>query len=145
MSDTTYATVSDVATELGSKQITEDSVEGRQITRWINRTVNLIRLHIPVLDSWCEDEQYRLVVNDVIVNTVARKARNPEGMYSQTISADDASVTKTMSTSAGTLGEIVITDTDWDLLLKRVSGGISSIDPVLNPEEPVYPRYPLYS
>ena len=144
MSDTTYATVSDVATELG-KQITEDSVEARQITRWINRTVNLIRLHIPVLDSWCEDEQYRLVVNDVIVNTVARKARNPEGMYSQTISADDASVTKTMSTSAGTLGEIVITDTDWDLLLKRVSGGISSIDPVLNPEEPVYPRYPLYS
>ncbi|PKZ14049.1 hypothetical protein CYJ32_07435 [Alloscardovia omnicolens] len=144
MSDTTYATVSDVATELG-KQITEDSVEARQITRWINRTVNLIRLHIPVLDSWCEDEQYRLVVNDVIVNTVARKARNPEGMYSQTISADDASVTKTMSTSAGTLGEIVITDTDWDLLLKRVSGGISSIDPILNPEEPVYPRYPLYS
>lgn len=144
MSNTTYATVSDVATELG-KQITEDSVEARQITRWINRTVNLIRLHIPVLDSWCEDEQYRLVVNDVIVNTVARKARNPEGMYSQTISADDASVTKTMSTSAGTLGEIVITDTDWDLLLKRVSGGISSIDPILNPEEPVYPRYPLYS
>lgn len=144
MSDTTYATISDVATELG-KQITEDSVEARQITRWINRTVNLIRLHIPVLDSWCEDEQYRLVVNDVIVNTVARKARNPEGMYSQTISADDASVTKTMSTSAGTLGEIVITDTDWDLLLKRVSGGISSIDPILNPEEPVYPRYPLYS
>lgn len=144
MSDTTYATVSDVATELG-KQITEDSVEARQITRWINRTVNLIRLHIPVLDSWCEDEQYRLVVNDVIVNTVARKARNPEGMYSQTISADDASVTKTMSTSAGTLGEIVITDTDWDLLLKRVSGGISPIDPILNPEEPVYPRYPLYS
>lgn len=144
MSDTTYATVSDVATELG-KQITEDSVEGRQITRWINRTVNLIRLHIHVLDSWCENEDYRLIVNDVIVNTVARKARNPEGMYSQTISADDASVTKTMSTSAGTLGEIVITDTDWDLLLKRVSGGISSIDPVLNPEEPVYPHYPFYS
>lgn len=144
MSSTTpYATVQDVADELAT-QIDGASPKGKQIARWIMRAENLIRLHIPLLDEWCDqDPAYTSIVNDVIVNVVARKARNPDGTYSQTVSADDASFTRTMSTSAGSLGEINILEDEWDLLLKRTRGSISSIDPALKPEPLDYPHYPV--
>jgi hypothetical protein len=118
------ATVDDVATELG-RDVSEGSFEYKQIQKWLERAERLIRLRIPVFDEWCKDEDYKASVIDVESSAVSRKALNPEGVSSIMTQIDDANLQKTIN-SARSAGEVVLLDSEWELLLKTVHSDLES-------------------
>lgn len=136
----TWAQIDDVATELGH-DIAEESMEAKQIAKWLRRAEMIIRNRIPVLDDWCNDENYRDVVVEVESAAVARKALNPEGVSSTMLQIDDGNM-QTSIDSSRSRGEISILDEEWDMLLKRVSSDLATA--VIAPEPVVIPlpHYP---
>ena len=136
----TFARVDDVAAELG-RDIAADGTEAKQITKWLRRAEMLIRNRIPVLDEWCEDENYHDIVVEVESAAVARKALNPEGVSSTMLQIDDGNM-QTSIDSSRSRGEISILDEEWDMLLKRVSSDLATA--VIAPELVVIPlpHYP---
>lgn len=136
----TYATPDDVATELG-REISADGMEYRQVGKWLNRCEMQIRQRIPVLDDWCADETYKAIVVEVESAAVARKALNPEGLRSTMTQIDDGSLQTTYD-SARPVGEVVVLESEWDMLLHRVGGDLGTA--IVAPE-PLWfdvPRYP---
>lgn len=134
------AQVSDVATELGS-DIEETSAEGKQIQKWLDRVERKIRQRIPLLDKWCEDDDYKAGVIDIESAAVARKALNPEGIRSLMAQVDDGNIQKTIDTSRSA-GEVTILDDEWDELMKTISSDLSSTTISPDPFGFPLPEYP---
>lgn len=136
-----YATVSDVATELG-REIPADSIEAKQIQRWLNRAERQIRRRVTQLDKWAlADAEYKAVVNDVLVSAVERKASNPDGMKSQMTQIDDGNLQNTV-VDARASGEIVILDDEWAMLLKTPTSNAFSVMAMPEPDAFPLPSYP---
>ena len=77
-----YASVQDVATELGRPISTPETA---QVEQWINRVEARIQQRIPNLAELVTAPAYLVTLQGVIVAVVARKARNPEGLRSERI------------------------------------------------------------
>ncbi|MCI1635203.1 Gp19/Gp15/Gp42 family protein [Bifidobacterium sp.] len=136
-----YATISDVADELG-EDIVEESARGKQIQRWLNRAERNIRARVTELDNWAAaDADYKASVNDVEVSAVERKARNPDGMRSMMTQIDDGNFQQTVDNSRST-GEIVILDSEWSILLKSASTTAFSVIAQAQPDAFPLPSYP---
>lgn len=135
-----YATARDVADELG-RDIPDDSPERRQIDKWLERAERAIRLRVPTLDAWCEDERYRATVVDIESAAVARKALNPEGVRSTMVQIDDGNLQKTIDTSRSA-GEVTILPDEWDLLMQSASSDLGVIVAETAPVLVPYPHYP---
>lgn len=124
----TYASVADVAAELG-RPVPTDEPTVAQWERWLARVENQILARIPDLHARvAAGSPTADLVADVEATAVARKALNPEGLRSTTRSIDDASVTKTVD-QARSAGELELTDDEWDLLLPRPVRGAFTIRP----------------
>lgn len=124
----TYASVADVAAELGRPVPTDDPTIA-QWGRWLTRVENQILARIPDLHARVlAGSPTAALVADVEATAVARKALNPEGLRSTTRSIDDGSVTKTID-QARSAGELELTDDEWDLLLPRPVRGAFTIRP----------------
>lgn len=124
----TYATVADVAAELGRPVPTDDPTIA-QWERWLTRVENQVLARIPDLHARVlAGSPTAELVADVEATAVARKALNPEGLRSTTRSIDDASVTKTIDQTRST-GELELTDDEWDMLLPRPVRGAFTIRP----------------
>jgi len=124
----TYASVADVAAELGRPVPTDDPTVA-QWGRWLTRVENQILARIPDLHARvAAGSPTADLVADIEATAVARKALNPEGLRSTTRSIDDGSVTKTVD-QARSAGELELTDDEWALLLPRPSRGAFTIRP----------------
>ncbi len=112
----TFATVDDVAAELG-RDVPEDPVVVRQWQRWLDRAEAMIRARIPDLDARVASGTLATAtVGSVQAAAVARLVRNPEGLRTSQVSVDDASTSRTTEAAVST-GELVVTGTEWSLLL----------------------------
>lgn len=124
----TYASVADVAAELG-RPVPVDAPTVAQWERWLTRVENQILARIPDLHARVlAGSPTADLVADVEATAVARKALNPEGLRSTTRAIDDGSVTKTVD-QARSAGELELTDHEWDLLLPRPVRGAFTIRP----------------
>lgn len=129
----TYATVSDVAAELG-RPIPSDVNVINQWNRWLSRVENIIVARIPDLAGRiAEGTLSAALVADVEAAAVARKAQNPEGLRQTTKSIDDGSVTKIVDQSRS-VGEIDLLPEEWALLLPRADSGAFSTRPGFEPD-----------
>lgn len=115
------ATPDDVRVELGRPTL--DPVEVEQITSWIGRAENLIRARLGDLALL---DQPLLV--DVVVQAVARKARNPDGKVSEDI--DDYRYR--LNTDAAR-GDLFITADEWALLSPDSGSSAFTIRPAFTP------------
>ena len=134
-----YATVEDVATELG-REIDADGIEARQVRRWLDKAERMIRARVPELDEWALDGDYSATVNDVEVAAVARKALNPEGLRSVMTQVDDANVQQTIDATRSP-GEITILPDEWSRLLKVDGSPTMSIMASAEPDSFPLPSY----
>ena len=124
----TYASVDDVAAELGRPVPTDPNVIA-QWERWLTRIENQILDRIPDLHARVlAGSPTAELVADVEATAVARKALNPECLRSTTRAIDDGSVTKTVDQTRSS-GELELTDGEWDLLLPRPVRGAFTIRP----------------
>lgn len=124
----TYASVADVAAELGRPVPTDPNIVA-QWERWLTRVENQILDRIPDLaDRIAVGRPTAELVADIEAAAVARKALNPEGLRSTTRSIDDGSVTKTIDQTRSA-GELELTDDEWARLLPRRSRGAFTIRP----------------
>lgn len=134
----TYATVDDVAAELGRPTPTDD-VTVSQWTRWLQRAENKIRGRIPDLAARVATEpslEGRVV--DVESAAVARKVLNPEGLRQSTRAIDDGSITKVVDSSRS-VGEVTILDSEWADLIPGDSSAAFSTRPGFEPDQAVCP------
>lgn len=124
----TYASVADVADELGLPTPTDEPTVA-QWNRWLTRVENQILDQIPDLhDRVAAGKPTAELVADIEAAVVARKAQNPEGLRSTTRSIDDGSVTKTIDQERSA-GELELTDREWARLLPRRRRGAFTIRP----------------
>lgn len=77
-----YTDPSSVAVELG-RELTPSEVA--QVKQWIDRVEARISARIPDLAERIGDTDFFAVFSGVVVDVVARKARNPEGFRSERI------------------------------------------------------------
>lgn len=120
-----FATVTDVATELGRPIVSDEAL---QVQQWITRVESRIRLRVPNVDVLAENAAYGDAVTGVIVAVVARKVLNPEGLRSERI--DDYYADRG---SAG-LADLWPTDTEWAELIPASSVGAFSTRPRFDSE-----------
>ena len=120
-----FATVIDVATELGRPIVSDEAL---QVQQWITRVESRIRLRVPNVDVLAENPAYGDAVTGVIVAVVARKVLNPEGLRSERI--DDYYADRG---SAG-LADLWPTDTEWAELIPASSVGAFSTRPRFDSE-----------
>lgn len=116
----TYATVEDVANELGRASAPAAGTgERAQWEGWLNRVEMMIKTTIPALAehvaSGAIDQR---AVASVEAAAVARKVQNPEGTRATTVAVDDGTVTKTRD-SVLSDGVLRILPEEWDLLMPR--------------------------
>jgi len=97
-----------IATTLGVPVPAQDSAEAAAWTMWISDA--LLRIRLRLGDPFLLDQD---VLDYVVREAVAAKARNPDAVSQQQISVDDGSVSKTYSKSTG---QVTITDDWWELL-----------------------------
>lgn len=129
----TYASVSDVAAELGRPTPTDPPIVA-QWQRWLSRVENMIRARIPDLDALVTaGTPSEALVVDVEAAVVARKVLNPEGLRQVTRAIDDGSVTKTVDQTRSS-GELGLTEDDWGLLLPTADSGAFSTRPGFEPD-----------
>lgn len=128
-----YATVSDVAAELGRPTPTDPPIVA-QWERWLSRVENMIRARIPDLDDLVTaGTPSEALVVDIEAAVVARKVLNPEGLRQVTRAIDDGSVTKTVDQTRSS-GELALTDDEWGLLLPTADSGAFSTRPGFEPD-----------
>jgi hypothetical protein len=110
-----YAVSDDIATELGRPITTAEEIS--QVNWWISGAELKLRNRLgdlAALDS--------ASVNYVVVQAVARRARNPEGKQQERI--DDYSYNLNPSAASA---ELIITDEEWALLTPTTERGAFSI------------------
>ena len=74
-------------------------------------------------------------MKDVEISAVARKQQNPSGQTSETISVDDASITKRYESGAGAYTDpLDLTASEWARLLPANSATAFSIRPGFEPD-----------
>lgn len=125
----TYTTVDDVATELGRTIV---SPETEQVQAWINRVEARILQRIPDLAKRVLDPAYFDLLAGVVVDVVARKVRNPEGMRSERI--DDYYYDR-----GGQSVDLSLTDLEWGELLPESASGAFSTRPSFVPDRACWP------
>lgn len=119
----TYGTVEQVAVELGRAAASITDLEREQWQQWLDQVERTIedrfrRMGMSLVEQVALGDPEAETVADVEVAVVARKARNPEGTTSTTISVDDGSVTKRREGSKiDDIGYLRLTDYEWDRLL----------------------------
>lgn len=109
----------DVATTLGRSSVT--SLEFAQWAMWIDGARLLIRNRLGDLSALDQD-----VLDYVVVEAVALRAKRPDAASQMTVSVDDASVTKRYESGTG---QIQILDEWWELLRPSESSGAFSTRP----------------
>jgi len=128
----TYATVQDVADELGLPSIPTDQIP--QVTGWLRRIEATIKTRVTDLDARITAGTLDLeIVVGIEAAAVARKADNREGLRSVTRSVDDGTVTKVRD-SAFSDGQLRITDDEWSLLLPAPQSEALSIRYAYEPD-----------
>ena len=136
----TYATIAQVATELGRTVESVSSPESAQWQQWLEQVERTIearfrRLGMTLAGQVALDDPGAETVADVEVAVVARKVRNPEGTTSTTVSIDDGSVTKRREGGKiDDLGYLRLTDWEWDLLLPSGRADAWSTRPGFKPD-----------
>lgn len=118
----TFATVEDVATELG-RPIEAASPEGKQIAQWLSRVEARIRLRVPDIDALAMEAGYAERLRGVEVDVVARKARNPDGKSYERI--DDYGY----GLGSAAQADLTLTDAEWAEVLPQGLGSAWSIIP----------------
>lgn len=134
----TYATVEDIAAELGRLPTSVSDAERAQWTRWLDRversiTARFTRAGLVLSEQIALGNPDAAAVADVEVAAVVRKIDNPTGDTSTTITVDDASVTRRKE-GAGTFMGLDLTDAEWELLLPPTPGGAFSVTPYRDAE-----------
>lgn len=134
----TYATVDDVAAELGRLPASVTDAERAQWTRWLDRversiTARFTRAGLVLSDQIALGNPDVAMVADVEVAAVVRKIENPSGDTSTTVTIDDGSVTRRKE-GAGTASGLDLTDIEWGLLLPASSDGAFSVRPFREPD-----------
>lgn len=124
-----YTLPSDVAVELG-RPLSES--EQAQVTAWINRVEARILLRIPDLDVRSDEPGYRDRLTGVVVDVVARKVRNPDGMRSERI--DDYFYDRGSQSA-----DLALTDLEWAELLPGSTSGAFSTRPSYTPDRGCWP------
>ena len=126
-----YATIQDVAAELGRTAFT-DPAEIAQLNAWLRRANATIKVRVPDLDARVEvgsiDPE---LVASIEAAAVARKALNPKGLRSSMRSVDDGSIQETVDSTQSD-GVIRIMDDEWMLLLGRQTRGAFSVRPTFS-------------
>lgn len=136
----TYATIEQVATELGRTVDSVSTSESAQWQQWLDQVERTIaarfrRLGMKLSSQVDSDDPGAEAVADVEVAVVARKVRNPEGTTSTTVSIDDGSVTKRREgAKIDDLGYLRLTDYEWDLLLPAGRADAWSTRPGFEPD-----------
>lgn len=136
----TYATIEQVATELGRTVDSVSSSESAQWQQWLDQVERNIaarfrRLGLVLSDQVALGDPDSETVADVEVAVVARKIRNPEGTTSTTVSIDDGSVTKRREgAKIDDLGYLRLTDWEWDTLLPAGRSDAWSTRPGFEPD-----------
>ena len=136
----TYGTIDQVAAELGRSTPGSGSPEGLQWQQWLDRVERAISARF-VASGLVLFEQVSLgqpdgeTVADVEVAAVARKARNPEGLTSTTVSIDDGSITRRRDgvPNAGD-DPLALTAAEWALLLPASAVGAFTVRPYFEPD-----------
>lgn len=124
-----YTTTVDVATEIG-RPLT-DSEQG-QVSAWIDRVEARILQRIPDLADRTLDPGYLARLQGVVVDVVARKLRNPEGMRSERI--DDYYYDR-----GGQSADLSLSDLEWGELLPESASGAFSTRPSFEPDVVAWP------
>lgn len=132
----TYATVSDVAAELGRPTPTDTDTLA-QWGRWLARAESAILARIPDLtDRIVAGTVDITTVADVEASAVARVVRNPEGLRQVSKTIDDGTVSKTRDTVLSD-GQLRITSEEWARLIPP-----STIFSIRGSHEPDVPTIP---
>ena len=119
----TYASVEQVAVELGRSASSITDIERDQWQQWLDQVERDIILRFRragyvLADQIALGDPPLETVADVEIAVVARKVRNPEGTTSTTVSIDDGSVTKRREGArVEDLGSLQLTAGEWDRLL----------------------------
>lgn len=121
-----YASVADVAVELGRPVV---SPETEQIAGWIGRVEGRIQRRIPDLAGRyaIDPDVFGAALVGVVVDVVARKVRNPDGLRSERV--DDYYYDRGSQVS-----DLSLTDDEWGLLLPESAGGAFTIRPTFAPD-----------
>lgn len=136
----TYATIAQVATELGRTVESVSTVESAQWQQWLDQVERDIsarfrRLGMDLAEQVTLGDPDAETVADVEVAVVARKVRNPEGTTSTTVSIDDGSVTKRREgAKIDDLGFLRLTSDEWDRLLPAGRADAWSTRPGFEPD-----------
>lgn len=126
-----YATIQDVAAELGRTAFT-DPAEIAQLNAWLRRANATIKVRVPDLDARVDSGSLSAeVVASIEAAAVARKALNPKGLRSSMRSVDDGSIQETVDSTQSD-GVIRIMDDEWMLLLGRQTRGAFSVRPTFS-------------
>lgn len=134
----TYATVDDVAAELGRLPDSVTDAERAQWTRWLDRVERSIgarftRAGLTLSEQVALGNPDVSTVADVEVAAVVRKIENPSGDTSTTITVDDGSVTRRKEGAASSWG-LDLTDGEWALLLPATATSAFSTRPGFEPD-----------
>lgn len=123
----TYGTPEMVASELGRPVSSVPSPERERLQRWLDRVERRIEIRFAALGldlaEVVADPEQRLKAADVAnveVAVVARKALNPEGLTSTTVSVDDGSVTRRRE-GVDVDASLDLNETEWAELLPNMS------------------------
>lgn len=128
----------DVATDLGrSTSPQPGSVEFEQFTMWINEAMLLLRVgdgaHAGLGNLSLLDQE---TLDYVVRKAVVAHARRPDNATQVSVSVDDASSSRSYSTSKG---QVVIDGWMWDMLSPTAApDGAFSVRPSFQPDRPAW-------
>ena len=134
----TYATTSDVETELG--RTATSATETAQWTAWLDRVERAIvrrftRAGLVLADEIAAGTLTEDDVKDVEVTAVVRKITNPTGLTSVTRSLDDGTITTRREGVEDSTG-LTVTDAEWASLLPYSEPSAFSTRPGFEPDMP---------
>jgi hypothetical protein len=113
----TYATVQDVAAELGRPISSFTADETAQVNAWLRRAEATIRTRVPDLVTQVGNSTLDVeLVASIEAAVVARKVLNPEGKQSEAI--DDYTYRRV---EAAATVDLAPTDDEWALLIPTVA------------------------
>ena len=135
----TYASPSDIAVEIRGST-TVSPIEDTQWQGWLDRVERSIRAGfrsrgLDLAQAIADGLLTVADVKDVEISAVARKQQNPTGQTSETISVDDASITKRYESGAGAYTDpLALTSAEWARLLPSNSASAFSVRPGFEPD-----------